>query len=208
MVEGVDAQAGVVGAGEEGVAGAEAGAEDAEVLVALILKPVEAAADVDNGLAAGGEGAADVGADGVVGALKLDGAADVVIGLGEAQGRDAHAVEDGAEGVVAEGIGVPLRHDDDGLFGARGIFVRGSGIPAGVDEIVLRVGRALGRGEAEELGRRELALGCLLAEGRRLGEGLRADVGGKELREALLKAEVGGALVAEEDVAVADRGAG
>ena len=91
VVEGVDADARVVGAGEVGVAGAEAGAENAEVLVTLILKPVKAAADVDDGLAAGHESAADVGADGVVRPLKLCGAANVVIGHGEAQGRDTHA---------------------------------------------------------------------------------------------------------------------
>ncbi len=81
-------------AGEKCVAGAEAGAQHAEVLVALLLKPVEAAADIDHRLAAGGDGAADVGADGVVGALQLRGPANVVVGLGEAQRRDAHAVED------------------------------------------------------------------------------------------------------------------
>ena len=87
MVEGADLKARVEGGGDEGVATAERGAEDAELLVALLLEPVEAAADVDDGLAAGLGGAADVGADGVVGALELGGAADVVVGLGEAEGR-------------------------------------------------------------------------------------------------------------------------
>ena len=113
--------------GDEGVAGAEAGAQDAELLVALLLKPVDAAADVDDGLAAGSDGAADVGADGVVGALELCRAADVVVGLGEAQGGDAEAVEDGAERVVAEGIGIPLGHDDDGLLRLAGHLFRGAG---------------------------------------------------------------------------------
>jgi hypothetical protein len=107
-----------VGGGDEGVAGAEAGAENAELGVALGLEPVEATANVGDGLAAGGDGAADVGADGVVGALELGGAADVVVGLGEAQGGDAEAVEESAEGVVADGVGVPLGQDDDGLTGA------------------------------------------------------------------------------------------
>jgi hypothetical protein len=69
VVEGADLEARVEGGGDEGVAAAEAGAEDAEVLVALGLEPVDAAADVDNGLTAGFGGAADVGADSVVGAL-------------------------------------------------------------------------------------------------------------------------------------------
>ena len=69
VVEGADLDAWVEGGGDESVATAEAGAEDAELLVALLLEPVDAAADVDDGLAAGGGGAADVGAYGVVGTL-------------------------------------------------------------------------------------------------------------------------------------------
>ena len=124
VIEGIHAQARIVGAGQEGVAGAEAGAQNAEVLVALLLEPVEAATNIDHSLAAGGNGAADVGADGVVGALKLHGTANVVIGLGEPQRRDAHAIEERAQRVVAEAVGVPLRQDDDGLLGPRGILVR------------------------------------------------------------------------------------
>ena len=69
VVERVDAQAGVEGAGDERVAGAERGAENAEVLIALRFQPIEATADVEDGLAAGGNRAADVGAYRVVGAL-------------------------------------------------------------------------------------------------------------------------------------------
>ena len=87
------------------------------MFVALGFEPVDAAADVDDGLTAGFGGAAYVGADGVVGALELGGAADVVVGLGEAEAGDAEAVEEGAEGVVGEGVGVPLGHDDHCLFG-------------------------------------------------------------------------------------------
>ena len=117
VVEGADLEARVEGGGDEGVAASEAGAEDAELLVALLLEPVDAAADVDDGLAAGFGGAAYVGADGVVGALEFGGAADVVVGLGEAEAGDAEAVEEGAEGVVGEGVGVPLGHDDHCLLG-------------------------------------------------------------------------------------------
>lgn len=121
VVEGADAEAGVHGGGDKGVAGAEGGAEDAELGVPLLFEPVEGGADVNDGLAAGGDGAADVRADGVVGALELGGPADVVVGLGEAEGGDAEAVEEGAEGVVGEGVGVPLGHDDDGLLGFAGL---------------------------------------------------------------------------------------
>ena len=53
MVEGVHTQARVVRTGQEGVAGAEAGSQYAELLVALLLQPVKAAADIDHRLAAG-----------------------------------------------------------------------------------------------------------------------------------------------------------
>ena len=52
VIKGVDAQAWIVCAGEVGVAGTEAGSKNAEVLVTLIFKPVEAAADFDHSLAA------------------------------------------------------------------------------------------------------------------------------------------------------------
>src|SRR4051812_27137993 len=117
MIEGADLKTRIHRGGDEGVAGTEAGAEDTKLLVTLLLEPVEAATDVHDRLAAGGDGAAQVGADGVVGALELNWTADVMVGLGEAQGRDAEAVEERTQCVVTEGVGVPLRHHDDGLFG-------------------------------------------------------------------------------------------
>jgi hypothetical protein len=77
-----------------------------------------------------------------------------VIRLGEPQAGDAEAVEDLAQRVVAEGVRVPLRHDDHGLSG----FALPSSlfplplhfIPAGVDLVILRVGCADGGGEAQE----------------------------------------------------------
>src|ERR1700761_5594600 len=117
VIEGADLQTRIHGGGEEGVAGTEAGAEDAELLVALLLEPVNAGADIDHSLAAGGYGAAEIGTDGVVGTLELRGTADVVVGLGEPQGRDAEAIEERAESVMTEGVGIPLRPHDDGLPG-------------------------------------------------------------------------------------------
>ena len=110
----------------------------------MLLEPVDAAADVDDGLTAGLGGAAYVGADGVVGALEFGGAADVVVGLGEAEAGDAEAVEEGAEGVVGEGVGVPLGHDDHGLFGSVLSRLWMCGIPAGVDGVVFGVAGADG----------------------------------------------------------------
>ena len=103
------------------------------------LQPVEAAADVDDGLTAGLGCAADVGADCVVGALEFGGAADVVVGLGEAEAGDAEFIEEGTEGVVGEGVGVPLGHDDHGLSGLAVLRLRVGRVPAGVDGVVLGV---------------------------------------------------------------------
>ena len=61
----------VVGRGDEGDAGAQAGAQDAEAPVALLFEPVEAGAGVDNGLAGGVDGAADVARNVVIGALRF-----------------------------------------------------------------------------------------------------------------------------------------
>ena len=93
VVEGADLKAWVEGSGDERVATAERGAEDPELLIALGLEPVKAAADIDDGLTAGLGGSAYVGTDGVIGALKFGGAADVVVGLGETQAGDAKTVE-------------------------------------------------------------------------------------------------------------------
>ncbi len=62
-----------------------------------------------------------------------------MVGLGEAEGGDSEAVEEGAEGVVAEGVGVPLGHDDDGLFWLALLFFKRGRVPAGVDDVVLGV---------------------------------------------------------------------
>ena len=109
-----------------------------------------------------------------------------------------------AQRVVAEGVGIPLRQHHDGLLGPRGVLVRGRRIPARIHQVVFGIRRALGRGEAQKLRRRSLALGRLLLDRRVLGQRFRADVGGEQLRMPLFQPEVGGPLVAKEDVAVAD----
>ncbi len=67
------------------------------LLVALLLRPIDAATDVDDRLAAGSDGASDVGADGVIGPGQLGRAADIVIRLAQAQGGYAKAGEGGAQ---------------------------------------------------------------------------------------------------------------
>ena len=46
MVEGIHPEPLVVRAGQEGVAGTQAGAQHAEVLVALLLQPIQAATNI------------------------------------------------------------------------------------------------------------------------------------------------------------------
>ncbi len=60
-----------------------------------------------------------------------------------------------------EGVGVPLGHDDDGLFGLACLFFRRGWVPAGVDCVVLGIDGADGRGEAEEVGFFQFAYGGL-----------------------------------------------
>ena len=205
MVESVHAQPRIVRAGQKAVARTQARAQHAEVLVALLLQPVNAAADIDHRLAAGGNRPANVRAHGVVGALQLRRPANVVVGLRKPQRRDAHAIEHRAQRVVAEPVGVPLRHHDDGLFGPRRIFLRRRRKPARVHQVVLRVRRALRRGKAQILGLGEFAFGGLLLQLRILCERFRPNVGRKQLRMALLQSEIRRALVAKEDVAMADQ---
>ena len=56
------------------------------LLVALLLQPVDAATDVDDRLATGGDGTPDVGADRIIGTRQLCRATDIVIWLAQAQG--------------------------------------------------------------------------------------------------------------------------
>ena len=91
MIESGHADARVVGGGEKGIAGTEAGAHDAETAIALLLEPVEATTRVNHALAAGVERAADIGGDGVVGAAGLRGHANVVIGHAQPQHGNAQS---------------------------------------------------------------------------------------------------------------------
>ena len=185
MVEDVDADARIVRAGQKCVARSQTGAEDAELGVALLGKPIEATADVGDGLAGSVNGAAHVGADSVVGARELGGAADIVVGHAEAQSRDAKPVEGLAERVVADGIGVPMRQHNNGPPSP--LFL-GRGKPASVGQIVFWKRRFHRRGEAQEFG-------LLLAI---LGLALRIAAGGEELDGAALQADIRGRAIREK----------
>ena len=82
--------------------------------VALLLQPVEAAANIDHALAHGIERAANVGGDGVVGAADFRRHADIVIRHGHPQHGDAQHVQHAAEAVVGDRVGIPVWQQDDG----------------------------------------------------------------------------------------------
>jgi len=154
-----------------------------------LLEPIQAGADVDYGLAAGIEGASDVGGDGVVGAAGLGGHADIVIGHAEAEYGDAQHVEGVAERGVGQGVGIPVGEQHDGPSSA-------GGKPAGIDQIVFGKGRAHGRGEAEEM---SIGAANLVFEA-----GVRDLAGAEDADFAALEAEVGGGGIGVELVAVGD----
>ena len=66
VVEDVHPDARVVCAGQKRIAGAQAGPQHAEVFVALLLQPIQAAPDIDHRLPAGHDRPPDVGAPRVV----------------------------------------------------------------------------------------------------------------------------------------------
>ncbi len=88
--------------------GADAGAEDAKLAVALLLKPAEAAAGVLDGLAVSLKGEADVRTADLVGAFVAVGHAAVVVGHAHFENGDAETLNPVAETVLAVPFGVPV----------------------------------------------------------------------------------------------------
>src|SRR3989338_1991336 len=101
------------GGGEKGVAGAEAGADDAEFLVALPFEPVQAGARVNDGLARGVHRPSDIGGDGVVGALQLRRHPKVVVREAEAQRRKAQKIQQSAKSHMLVALRIPVRQHKD-----------------------------------------------------------------------------------------------
>src|SRR5579883_1409085 len=100
MVEDIHANTRIVRARQKRIAGAEAGADDAEVTVTLLLEPVEAGACVDDGLARSIDRAADIRRDCIIGTCKAGRHARIVIRKAQAQSRNAEALQSGAQRVV------------------------------------------------------------------------------------------------------------
>ncbi len=186
VVEGGDANAGIVGGGDEGVTGTQTGADDSELAVALLLEPIEAAADVDDALADGVEGAAEVGGDSVIGAADLGGHADIVIGHAQPKDGDAQHVQHAAEADVGDCVGVPVGKKNDGASSA-------GWKPAGIYQIVFRIWRCHRGGEAQKLGVSSFYFGFELGVGN--------FAGGENFYFAGFEAEIVRALVGVKLVA-------
>ena len=115
--EAAGADAFIVNEGDVADRGADAGAEDAQLRVALLLEPMETAAGVLDGLAIGLQGEADIGTADLVGALMAAGRAAIVVGHAHFEDSDAHALNPVAEAVLTVPFGVPIGEEEDG--GAR-----------------------------------------------------------------------------------------
>ena len=134
----------IVSGREKGVAGAQAGAQNAQAVVSLLLEPVQAATDVNHSLTTGVERAADVGGDCIVGTMSVGRHADIVIRHAQAQNRDAHQVKDAAQPGVGQRVGIPVRQQHQGATSA-------SRKPAGIHQVIFRIGRAHRRRKSQEL---------------------------------------------------------
>ncbi|MCU1314680.1 MAG: hypothetical protein JWN63_2 [Candidatus Acidoferrum typicum] len=145
--EAAGAKAFIVNEGDVADRRADAGTEDAELGVALLLEPMEAAAGVLDGLAVGLEGEADIGSADLIGALVALGHAAVVVGHAHLEDGDAQALNPVAETVLAVPFGVPVGEEEDGGAGAG--FSGGKEL--GVDGVVFRPGRFYGAGEGDDV---------------------------------------------------------
>jgi len=152
--EAADADGGVVDQGDVTNGGADARAEDTELGVALLLKPAEAAAGIQDRLAVGLKRKADVGAANLVGALVALRHAAIVIGQAHLERSDPEACGPLAEAILAVPFGVPVGKDEDGSalrrLDRRPPTARGGPEP-GVNSIVLGPGRLDGTGEGEDV---------------------------------------------------------
>src|SRR4029077_10375411 len=112
VVEGSHANAWVMGGGEKRITRAQACAHDAKTVVTLLLEPIEAAAYVNHRLAAGVDGASDVGGYCVIRAADVSRHANVVIGHCQPQHCDTQQIQNAAESGVGDSIRVPVWQQD------------------------------------------------------------------------------------------------
>src|SRR5437868_7369009 len=135
----------IVGRSQKGIAGAEAGSDDAKPVIALLFKPVEAAANVDHALPAGIQRTADVGRDCIIRAVHAGRTANVVIRHAQAQNSDPEQVEEATQSHVRNCIRIPVRQQNDGTTTSRGK-------PAGIREIIFGILGFHRRSKTQEAG--------------------------------------------------------
>ena len=152
--EAAGAEAFIVDQGYVADGGADAGAEDAELGVGLLLEPVEASAGVLDGLAVGLEGEANIRAANLVGALVAVSHAAVMVGHAHFEDRNAHALNPVAKAVLAVPFGVPVGEEEDGGAGAAGAK------KLGVDSVVFGPGGFDGAGEGKDVLGVQAVIGC------------------------------------------------
>ncbi len=119
--KGAGTQSRFVRDGEKGEAGTDAGADDAEAVVALALEPTEGALHVQNGLAICLEGEADIGAAEMVGARVARDGATIMIWEAEFDGGDSELIQPAADVLLFFPTRIPLCEDDYGGAGAAGL---------------------------------------------------------------------------------------
>ena len=100
--------------GEESEAGTDAGAEKAEPVVTLALKPPQRAADVQDCLAAGLQGQPDIRADEMIGARMAGNGATIVIRKTDFHGSDTQELQPAADILLLFPTRIPLGENDDG----------------------------------------------------------------------------------------------
>src|SRR5437867_11814595 len=95
--------------GDERHARPETGAENSHSLVALLDKPVDTGAGIDNGLPGSVECTTDIARDMIVGALELRRHALGMVSHRHTQGADAEPVQQAGEAYMSIRARVPLR---------------------------------------------------------------------------------------------------
>ncbi len=143
MEEAAGADRFVMNQGDVSDGGADAGAEDAETVEALLLKPAEATAGVLNGLAVCLEGEANVRAADLVGTLVAAGHAAAVIRQTHLESGDAEPGDPFAKDILAVPFGVPVgENEESGAFCGLDWRTPGTGSrpKASVNGVVFRPG--------------------------------------------------------------------
>ena len=141
VVEGPQAEPWIVHEGQPAHAGADAGSQQPDAAYPLACQPVRGSTHVLNCLLDGLKGAADVGADHIVGAFQALRAATVMVRHAEAQGADPKALQRLAESHVCLFVAVPLWKDNHRHLASRKV--------TRVHGVVFGIGRPDGAGESQ-----------------------------------------------------------